>query len=513
MLKTARRKNGAKGAVMRIGSWSRILLAAAPVLACFLTGCGDFWQAPSTTSTTGFTLTNSGNIAVAPGATSGDVTITVTPGSSFTGTVTLSCAFGTVPAGATSSNEPTCNFSSSSLTFSSTTVQTSTFTATTASGTPLGAYDITINGVSGSVAASTSFCVEVAASGTGTCTSTATTSGNFYILNGGTSGQIAGFTISSNKLTAISGGSQVVSSATAVAMAPSGNFLYVASLSDGITIYPITSTGALQAGVNFNGDKQAAALEVDPSGKWLLDASASGTLTAYPITSTGTLDSTRTSQSQPLAIAAVVPGGIAISPNGAFIAVALGSTGTQIFTFGSETLGAGTIVYGPTNKSAGSAVSVAMDPQSLFMYIGEVDAFPSDPNSHPGGLRVFSISGTSLTELTPSSSGGVSPNFILPIASGKYVYVANGMGGTAAGNITGFAVSSSGISAGTTVAAGAQPFGLAEDSTDSWVFEVGSTGSPYFDAYTFDATTTGQLDSQVTSTAAATSIAIVAAPK
>jgi hypothetical protein len=53
---------------------------------------------------------------------------------------------------------------------------------------------------------------------------------------------------------------------------------------------------------------------------------------------------------------------------------------------------------------------------------------------------------------------------------------------------------------------------MAEDSTSSWVFEVGSTGSPYFDAYTFDASITGQLDSQVTSTSAATSIAIVATP-
>jgi hypothetical protein len=53
---------------------------------------------------------------------------------------------------------------------------------------------------------------------------------------------------------------------------------------------------------------------------------------------------------------------------------------------------------------------------------------------------------------------------------------------------------------------------MAEDSTDSFIFEVGSSGSPYFDAYTFDANTTGQLDSQVTSTTAATSIAVVAVP-
>jgi hypothetical protein len=73
-------------------------------------------------------------------------------------------------------------------------------------------------------------------------------------------------------------------------------------------------------------------------------------------------------------------------------------------------------------------------------------------------------------------------------------------------------VTTTALTTGSTVAAGAQPLGVAEDSTHSWIFEVGSSGSPYFDAYTFDATTTGQLDSQITSTSAATSIAIVAAP-
>jgi 6-phosphogluconolactonase (cycloisomerase 2 family) len=517
MFKIAWPESGAKGAAMKIGDWTRLLLAAAPVLACFLTGCGDFWEAPTNSTTTGFTLRNSGNLAVAPGATSSDVTITVTPGSSFTGTVTLSCTITSAPTGATSSEYPTCNFSSSSLTFSTATAQTPTVTATATSDTPLGAYDITINGVSGSIAESTSLCVEVSASGTGTCTAASTTSGYFYILNAnstsGASGSIAGFSISSNTLTPVSGSSQSVSGGTAVAIAPSGTFLYVASTSGGITLYSISSTGALTQGVNFNLDKFALALAVDPSGKWLLDASGSGTLTAYPITSTGTLDSTRSTQSQPLATTAVEPGGIAVSPNEALIAVAMGSTGTQIFGFGSETLGAGGTPIKPTNTSAGTAISVAMDPQNRFLYIGEID---SNSTANSGGLRVFTITGTSLAELnaaSPTSSGGVAPNSILPIASGDYVYVANGLGaGATTGNITGFGVTSTGISTGTIVATGANPFGLAEDSTDDWIFEVGSSASTYFDAFTFDATTAGKLDSQVTSTSPATSIAVVAAP-
>jgi 6-phosphogluconolactonase (cycloisomerase 2 family) len=504
-MRTARHENCARGAVMKIGRWAGLLAAAALVA-----GCGDFWQAPSGNSSTSFTLTNSGAITISSGSTTGTSTITVTPGSSFTGTVTLTCAITTAPSNATS---PTCDLSSPSLTFSSATAQPTTLTATTTSSTTTGIYDITVTGVSNSVAETTKVCVAVGVSSSG-CTAATSSSGNFYILNSGSPGQIAGFSISSGALTAISGSSQSVSGATAVAIAPSGEaFLYVASTANGITLYSITSTGALSQGVSFNEDTAAAALAVDPSGKWLLDASGAGTLTAYPITSSGTLDSSRTAQSQSLASIAIKPGGITISPNGAIIAVALGSTGTQAFGFSSGTLGVGTTPIKPTNTSAGSAISVATDPQSRFLYIGEI---ASNSTANSGGLRVFTITGGNLTELnasSPSSSGGVSPNFILPIASGDYVYVANGMGIGNAGNITGFAVTANGISTGSTVAAGAQPLGLAEDSTDSYVFEVGSDGSPYFDAYTFDSTTTGKLDSQITSTSAATSIAIVAVSK
>jgi hypothetical protein len=128
---------------------------------------------------------------------------------------------------------------------------------------------------------------------------------------------------------------------------------------------------------------------------------------------------------------------------------------------------------------------------------------------------------STLTQATgsPIASGGLAPNFVLPDLSGDYVYVANGTGASSAGNVTGFTITATGtttitysIATGHATAAGVQPLGLAEDSTSTFVMAVGSLGSPYFDAYTFDATTLGQLDSQLTSTTAANSIAIVAAP-
>lgn len=490
-----------------------MLLAAAPLWAGLvgLTGCGDFWQAPSSDSAA-FTLTNSGNTTVAASSTV-TPTITVTPTNSFTGTVSLTCSV-SAPSGAT--DPATCSLSPTSVTISGTSAETSTMTVT--SGTSLGAYEITVTGVSGSVAETTTVCVEV---GSGSCTSTATTSGHFYILNGDSttgSGSIAGFTASasSGSLTAISNSSYTVTGGTAVAMAPSGAFLYVASTSGGLTLYSINqSTGALTQGASF-GDVDAQALQIvqtDASNAWLLDTTSFGYLNAYPITSAGALDSSRAEQSVPLSLGtgAVERGGMAVSANGTLIAVALGSTGTEILTF-SPTSTSSPIVSSSTNplspyNSGGAAISVAFDPQSRFLYVGETDAYTSS-----GGLRTFTIGSGSLTALGITSSGGLAPLAILADPTGSYVYVANGNGDASgdAGNVAEFTVSSSsGLTAGSTVAAGAQPLGLAEDSTGSYIFEVGETGSPYFDAYTLS---DGALTSQITSTTAATSIAIVAAP-
>jgi hypothetical protein len=509
---------------MKIVRWIG-LLAAATLLA----GCGDFWQAPSSTSSTGFSLSNSGNITVTPGATTGNIaTITVTPGSSFTGTVTLTCAV-TAPTGAT--NAATCGLSSTSVSFSSSTsAQSSTLTATTSSTTTTGAYDITVTGVSGSVAETTTVCVEV---GTGTCSSTASTSGNFYILNSSSStssSSIAGFYISSKTLTPISGSSVTVNGiAYAVAIAPNGKFLCVSS-SDGVYAYPINS-GVLGTGVQVTSDL-AYALQIDSTDSWLIEAipyvSGGGvTLNAVPINSSNGTPTGSNVPTAPFTITSASmtqgqQGQMVISPDNSYIFVALEKGGTIVVPFSSSaplpsTVSAKTIGVANTG---GSALSVAVDPSSTprLFYIGEV---LGNSGGTSGGLRAIdysslaTCSGTTCTLTqasgSPIASGGLRPTFILPVTTPDYVYVADG-----AGSITGFAVSGSSspytIATGSTVTV-AQPAGMALDSTGSYVFEVGSSGSPYFDAYSFDATTTGLLDSQVTSTSVATSIAIVAAPK
>lgn len=365
--------------------------------------------------------------------------------------------------------------------------------------------------------------------GGGGCTTNCTTatSGNFYILNAGTTPQVVGASIVSGTFTPLSGSPWTLEGTPyAMAISPTGSFLIV-STTAGVFSYPITN-GILGTGMAVTTD-QAYSVQVDTTGNWLLEAiPATGGVTfgAVPINSTtGANAGAEQTISFSVTGAALQPGRMAISGDNANIFAALGAGGTIIVPFndaaasGVNPLGSkGTTI--PVSHSSGSALSVAVDPGTTprLVYIGET---LGNSGGTSGGLRVFnysSLSSGTLTQATgsPLGSGGLAPNFILPAASGTYVYVANGAGAASSGNVTGFTITVSGttysLASNTSTAAGVQPLGLAEDSNSKFVFAVGSLGSPYFDAYAFDATTLGQLDSQITSTTSAGSIAIVAAP-
>ena len=517
---------------MMMGKRAWLLLAAAPLVAG-LAGCGNFWQAPSSGSS--FTLSNSGNITVAPGATTGNTsTITVTPSSSFTGTVALTCAV-TAPSGA--SNATTCGLSTSSLTFSSSTAQTSTLTATTTSATTAGDYTVTVTGTSGSVTETTSVCVDVTTSATSNCSSASGTSGKFYILSAPSSSSttIVGESISSGSITQISGSPWAVSgvpftTASTMAIAPSGNFLCVSTTS-GVFAYPITN-GVLGTAAYASQDEDADLIQVDQTGTWLVEAILSTNqvvLSAVPISpSTGANEGTRSvGTTAPISVIGAAAHQMVISQDNKYVFVALGAGGTLVVPF-NPTTGfttgetATTLITVANPPGGGSALSVAVDPSATprLIYIGETWA---DPTKTTGGLRIFDYSSLSsspnaLTPATgsPIASGGLAPNFILPDASGNYVYVANGQGNGAndPGIVAGFTISGSSpytIATDSTVATGVQPLGMAEDSTDSYVFAVDSLYTPSFDAYPLNANN-GQLGTAVSGSTATSAIAIVAAP-
>jgi 6-phosphogluconolactonase (cycloisomerase 2 family) len=508
---------------MKSGKWTRLLVAA-PLFVGFCAGCGNFWQAPANNGSTSFSLTNSGGISVSAGATSGNTSIiTVTPSSSFTGSVALTCAVTTSLSSPVSA--ATCSLSPTSVSISGTTAETATLTATTTSTTTAGAYQFTVTGASGSVSETTSVCVTVGSS-SGSCSSANGTSGVFYVLNQ-TTDQIVALSLASGQLKTIGTTTLSTGEPLAVTVAPNGQFLYASTVS-GIYLYEIGSDGSLTEG---NGGAAitpdpAFTMQVDTTNAWLVEA-VSGTtvLNAINVIPTGTNAGTLATageKEQQFTLPASTVTQLAISPgdssscSSCYVFVGMGSGGTEAIHFNPGSANpfgtAGTIKL---LNSAGGDNAVAVDPSNRLLYVGESDALPSATQT--GGLRVFTIASGTLPELTgsPYAIGGTGPSSILPTADGNYVYVANqSVSNSSTGNIAGFSVTTTSLTSIGTVATGPSGrIGLAEDSTGTYVLAVDFSGNPDIEAYTMSAgTLTSVLSTATTATDPAGAIAIAAAP-
>jgi len=329
-----------------------------------------------------------------------------------------------------------------------------------------------------------------------TTTTTTLSSGYFYIIDQ-TDSELIFYSIDTGVLTKVAVVA-VPGSPYAVTVAPNNKFLYV-STANGIYLYTISTsngTPTLYSSTVITSDP-ATAMQVDSTNKWLLEASAQGYLYAIPITAdTGALSGSTT---QHVALGSETINQLVIAPNNEYVFLAEGTNGTQAFTFtASSSIPLGisaykTIAVAASTSSAGAALSVAVNPGSSLLFIGETNAY-----SGSGGLRAFTLDSSSgaLSELSdsPYSSGGTGPYGILSESTGDYVYVAN-WNETSSGNITGFTISSSALTElSSSVSTGAKPMALVEDSLDHFVLVVSAGGSPYLGAYYFDTTTSGQLD-------------------
>ena len=141
----------------------------------------------SPAGSTSFVLSNSGNLTLAPGATTGNTsTITVTPLGAFTGTVGLTCAVTgpPIPSGYTA---PTCSLASPSVASGS---GTDVLTVTTTSTTYSTAYTVTVTGTSGVITQTTVLTVNV-----GTPSFALTNGGSITVSPGATTGNTSMITI------------------------------------------------------------------------------------------------------------------------------------------------------------------------------------------------------------------------------------------------------------------------------------------------------------------------------
>ncbi len=339
-----------------------------------------------------------------------------------------------------------------------------------------------------------------------TTTTSGLSSGVFYVLNQGKA-QIAAYSIVSGTLTPLTGSPYTLPGSAqplAIAVAPSGAFLYVSTALDGIYLYNISSSGALTIGNSSAAVSAdlASSMQVDKTNSWLVEAGPNQSeLLAIPISPSSGLATSKTEQSVVLPAATIRQ--LAISPDNTHVFVALGSSGTEVVTIiaGNANPFTTSVNIGALN-TAGGAVSVAVDPKNRLFYVGEIAA-TSGTNS--GGLRAFNYS--TLAEVTgsPYPTTGLAPYAIKPEAQGDYVYVANRtISGSSSGSIAGFSFTSTGsvyslTALASPAATGATPVGLAEDSQNNYLLVVDSGGGPDLEAYTFDTTTAGKLDSAVTS--------------
>jgi 6-phosphogluconolactonase (cycloisomerase 2 family) len=362
---------------------------------------------------------------------------------------------------------------------------------------------------------------------------TGATGSVFYVLNQQTS-QLAAYSIVTGTLTPLTGSPYTLPSAPwAIAVAPNNAFLYV-STATGIYLYSIGTGGvpALASSTPIASDTAAYAIAVDSTNSWLLEASGVGYLYAIPISpANGTVSAT--AKEQQVALSGNSPQKMAISPDNKYIFIALGNAGTVIVPFttaNTDPLPTGISTVIAVYGTSGAAVSVAVDPSATprLFYIGEVAVTAGTSNT--GGVRAFnysSLSSGTPTEISgsPYASGGLAPYSILPTpystSPGAYIYVANrSVSNSTTGNISGFALTSTGTTytltvLTTTAAAGTYPVSLAQDATGNYVLAVDSGGGPDLEAYTFDATTAGKLDSAFnsnTGTDPVGAIAIAAAP-
>lgn len=338
---------------------------------------------------------------------------------------------------------------------------------------------------------------------TTTTTTTTASSGNFYVLNVET-GQIAGYYVNAGVLTVLSGSPYPLpATPLAITVAPNNNFLYVSTI-NGIYVYTIASNGKLTLG-NSSGtisSDQATSMQVDSTNSWLVEAvSGSANVFAVPINSTTGVVTSKIEQHAALPDITVQQ--VAISPDNSYVFVAMGANGTATVPFtASNTNPLGAVGNIPVANSAGAAISVAVDPSSRLFYIGETAA---TSGSNSGGLRVFNFSTKKEVSGSPYATGGLAPYSILPILTGDYVYVANRQtSSSSTGTIAGFSVGENNsvfslTALGSTFAAGTHPQALAEDNTGTFVFAVNNGGSPDLDAYIFDTTNAGYLDSVITS--------------
>ncbi len=324
------------------------------------------------------------------------------------------------------------------------------------------------------------------------------TGGNLvYVANSATN-TIAGFTIGTATLTAVSGSPFALGySPVAAVVTPSNSFLYVAG-AGAIYVYTINSDGSL-TGASTGAAVAVAnvvSLDVSPDGQWLFGLDAAMTqVDEFQINkSTGALASVAAAAYS--VTGAVAPKAIRVAPNGALVFAALGTGGDVVFTLNTTSGALASSAVLSLGSTTTSDNGLAIDSTTSYLYIAR-----SGTN---GGVAVYKIGAAGVLNQINGSpfTAGAQPTSVVLDTTGKYVYVANRGDGTISGYSIGTSSSLSALN-GSPYASGTQVTSLGVDKSGKYLLAAAFGGSPDLSMYSFDTTTPGKLN-LATSTATGT---------
>jgi 6-phosphogluconolactonase (cycloisomerase 2 family) len=308
-----------------------------------------------------------------------------------------------------------------------------------------------------------------------------------YVANA-TTMTVSGFTIGTNKLTAVPNSPVSLGFApTSLVVSPKNSFLYIAGPSS-INVYTINSDGSLTAAQN-GVTVIVNAIDVSPDGQWLFGLdNFQNVLHEYQIDSSSGGLTPKNDIPYDALTGTISRQAVKVSPTGNYVFAALGNGGDRIFTLNTAD---GTTTFVPGGLKFDSPTTsdnaLAIDSTGSFLYIARSGA--------NGGVAVYTIgAGGALNSISGSPfAAGNGPFSVSLDKTGKYLYVGN----RTDGNISAYTI---GTGSALTPIAGS-PFDsgdfvntLAIDPGGTYLLAGANQGNPDLSMYTFDATTPGKLN-------------------
>ncbi len=337
-----------------------------------------------------------------------------------------------------------------------------------------------------------------------------TSTGNYVYVANQTAGTVAGYSIGTNSLTAVSG-SPFNTGITPVAMAvnPTNTLLFVSGTSGTsgvIDTYSIASSGVISLLKTYTlGTTVENALAVSPDGNWLVGLEANGTTSGVATVDTfaiavssGTLTAATPATYSFPSGTVVDSRAVTFSPNGLLVFAALGTAGDVVFPF---TTSNGTFGTGAA-LTTGSSVNAddGLTANGSYLFVARTNG------SNNGVVATYTVTATTVSPAVgpPTVAAGEQPYSV--VVNGSNVYAANQAGG----NITGY----SGATTGTLTALSLSPYSvsaptaLAIDETGTYLLEISNTATGNnLNMYSFDSA--GNLVSSTSANAGMGPIAMV----